>query len=267
MPTLKDESDMRKMLEATSSTLGKFSTATLSAALALASLGLGGCLAAPGGETSEDGAGAPAKPQAAGASHESVTDSRPAVAHEAVKEVQAPLAGDVRAAAPAQSHETQAPLATYPIAQEEAEAMLRGVEAPGKPMAAAGEAPKADIVHICIPCILGPDLTVVEDDRDQWLWDPNYGWYQGFARGFDVKNIGYGSAAGFRVAVLMGSDSYGFDVSGLAAGASQYFQITKPSYLGPACGETATILVNPFNTLVESNYNNNLTTVAGICLL
>lgn len=122
-------------------------------------------------------------------------------------------------------------------------------------------------VSICTACQLRPDLTVVEDDRDQWLWDQNYGWYPGLARGFSVKNIGAGYAGAFHVAVLQGQDSYGFDIPNMAAGASTYFQITKPTYLGPACGMKAAIIVNSFNTLAETNYTNDATTVAGLCTL
>jgi len=37
---------------------------------------------------------------------------------------------------------------------------------------------------------------------------------------------------------------------------------------GPACGETAVVLVNPFNAVVvESNYNNNAVIIQGYCFL
>jgi hypothetical protein len=139
-----------------------------------------------------------------------------------------------------------------PIAEEEAAKMLERSRQPSDLI----------IIHF-----FQPDLTVVEDDRDQLLWDPGIGWYWGSARGFTIKNIGTLDESTFHVAVLQGADSYGFDVGGLKAGASQYFQITKPSYLGPACGTNAVILVNPFNAAPESNYSNNSTTVAGLCLL
>lgn len=163
-------------------------------------------------------------------------------------------AGFQRPAAPGEAHAARQELENeQSITADEADRML------------AGSKQKSE--WIPIPIRLLPDLTVVEDDRDQLLWDPSYGWYWGLARGFDVKNVGLGNAGTFHVAVLQGSDSYGFDVSGLAAGASQYFQITRPSYLGPACGTNAVIIVNPWNVVAEANYNNNVTTVAGLCLL
>jgi hypothetical protein len=192
----------------------------------------------------------------------------------AAASVRAPAATEARAAAPSHQAvtEIEAPASTkvhQPISEEDAATLLARVERTRKPDAQS-EAAKTEAAQICIPCVFAPDpdLTVVEDDRDQWLWDPNGRiWYQGYARGFDIKNIGAGNAGTFHVAVLQGHDSYGFDVPGLAAGASEYFQITQPSYLGPACGVNAVIIVNPFNKIPESNYNNNVTTVAGICLL
>jgi hypothetical protein len=159
------------------------------------------------------------------------------------------------------SIEVEAPASTkihQAISAEEAETLLHRPES-AKPVT-------EGLIGYCPGCFVQPDLTVVEDDRPQWKWDGQR-WYPADARGFLVKNIGSGNAATFHVAVLQGSDSYGFDVPGLAAGTSQYFQITKPSDLGPACGVKAVILVNPFNAIPESNYNNNATTVAGICLL
>jgi hypothetical protein len=174
----------------------------------------------------------PASVPAAAASHPAVVEKQ------AIKEVEAPPSTDV--------HET--------ISEADAEKLLGSLDI------------QPD-VFICTACQLRPDLTVVEDDRDQWLWDPGYGWYPGMARGFDVKNIGAGYAGSFHVAVLQGQDSYGFDIPSMNPGTSMYFQITKPSYLGPACGVKAVILVNSFNTLAETNYNNNAITVAGMCLL
>jgi hypothetical protein len=150
-----------------------------------------------------------------------------------------------------------------PISVTEADRILSRIE---KSPSGVGETAE-NIVSACPGCRLEPDLTAVEDDRDQWLYAPGYGWYPGDARGFDVKNVGVGNAGSFHVAVLQGSASYGFDVSGLAAGASEYFQITRPSYLGPACGTTAVIIVNPYDALPETNYNNNVATVAGLCNL
>ncbi len=112
---------------------------------------------------------------------------------------------------------------------------------------------------------LEPDLTVVEDDRPQTICTPVTGCYPAYAKGFVVKNIGTWSAPTFHVAVLMGSDSYGFDVPGLGTGQSIYFQITRPSISGPACGETALVLVNPFDAIVESNYNNDGVSIQGYC--
>lgn len=128
--------------------------------------------------------------------------------------------------------------------------------------------PETGTIVTCPACrFFEPDLTVVEDDRSQTICTPATGCYPGYAKGFVVKNIGTWSAPTFHVAVLMGSDSYGFDVPGLGVGQSIYFQITRPSYLGPACGETALVLVNPFNAIVESNYNNNAASIAGYCFL
>jgi hypothetical protein len=113
-----------------------------------------------------------------------------------------------------------------------------------------------------------PDLTVVEDDRPQTVCTPQYGCYPAYAKGFVIKNSGNWGAPTFHVAVLMGSDSYGFDVPGLGAGQSIYFQMTRPSpKYGPACGETALVLVNPFNAVVESNYSNNAVSIQGYCFL
>lgn len=125
---------------------------------------------------------------------------------------------------------------------------------------------EADAIVSCPLChYLEPDLTVVEDDRPQTICNPYC--YPAYAKGFVVKNIGTWSAPTFHVAVLMGSDSYGFDVPGLGAGQSIYFQIRQPSIYGPACGETALVLVNPFNAIVESNYNNNAVSIQGYCNL
>jgi hypothetical protein len=160
------------------------------------------------------------------------------------------------------SIEVEAPASTkihQAISAADAEALLHRSQA-AQPVT-------EGLIGYCPGCVIQPDLTVAEDDRTQLKWDSQRGWYQAYARGFLVRNIGSGNAGTFHVAVLQGSDSYGFDVPGLAAGTSQYFQITKPSDLGPACGVKAVILVNPFNALPESNYNNNSTTVAGLCLL
>lgn len=112
-----------------------------------------------------------------------------------------------------------------------------------------------------------PDLTVVEDDRPQTVCTPQYGCYPAYAKGFVIKNIGNWGAPTFHVAVLMGSDSYGFDVPGIGAGQSIYFRMTRPSMYGPACGETAVVLVNPFNGVVESSYSNNAASIQGYCFL
>ncbi|HEY1586503.1 MAG TPA: CARDB domain-containing protein [Polyangia bacterium] len=131
-----------------------------------------------------------------------------------------------------------------------------------------GGATAENTIVSCPACrLFEPDLTVVEDDRPQTLCNAQYGCYPAFAKGFSVKNIGNWNAPTFHVAVLMGSDSYGFDVPGLNAGQAIYFQITRPSYLGPACGETAVVLVNPFNAVAELNYSNNAVNIAGLCLL
>jgi hypothetical protein len=112
----------------------------------------------------------------------------------------------------------------------------------------------------CNPILCPPDLTVVEDDRDQWKWDPSIGWYPAYAQGFTVKNIGSGPAAQFHVAVYRSADSYGFDIPSMAADTSQYYRLDN---LG--CGEKVLILVNPFNALYESDYNNNAVTITGVC--
>jgi hypothetical protein len=152
-----------------------------------------------------------------------------------------------------------------PISEAEAARLLSSLDRSGQSDATRDPAAVKDLVACCF--LFSPDLTVVEDDRSQLLWYPGYGWYWAYARGFDIRNIGTLDAGPFHVAVVQGANSYGFDVPGLAAGASQYFQITTPSYLGPACGTNAVIIVNPFNALPESNYNNNVATVAGLCLL
>lgn len=106
-----------------------------------------------------------------------------------------------------------------------------------------------------------PDLTVVEDDRPAWKWDPRIGWYQAYAVGFTVKNIGTLTSGSFRVSILNGSKSRGFDIASLAPGASQYVELTHEV----DCGAKAVIIVNPFNAAWESNYDNNVATVPGIC--
>jgi hypothetical protein len=179
----------------------------------------------------------------------------------------APAATAKPAASPAQATLTELEAAEstklhQPIAAADAETLLSSIEQTTK-----AEAKPESIIGGGGIIFLEPDLTVVEDDRSQWHCDPSFGCYWAYARGFDVQNIGRGYAGTFHVAVLQGSDSYGFDVPGLAPGASQYFQITQPSYLGPACGVTAVIIVNPFNALPETNYNNNVASVAGLCLL
>jgi CARDB protein len=127
---------------------------------------------------------------------------------------------------------------------------------------------ESNIIVTCPAChVFEPDLTVVQDERSQTLCTPQSGCYPAFANGFVIKNNGNWGAPAFHVAVLMGSDSYGFDVPGLGVGQSIYFQITKPSIYGPACGETAVVLVNPFNAIVESSYNNNAVSIAGYCFL
>ena len=150
-----------------------------------------------------------------------------------------------------------------PIDDADAAALRASIERPAQ---AATSEEKPDIAILCPLCPRIPDLTVVEDDRDQWLYDPSYGWYQGYAKGFDIENIGLGNAGTFHVAVIQDStSSYGFDVPGLAAGQSIYYQITDPSYLGPACGVNALVLLNPFDAITETNYSNNATTIAGYC--
>ncbi len=128
---------------------------------------------------------------------------------------------------------------------------------------------EANAIVICPSChLFEPDLTVVEDDRPQTVCSPAYGCYSAYAKGFVVKNIGTWDAPTFHVAVLMGSDSYGFDVPGLGVGQSVYFQIkTASSIYGPACGATALVLVNPCDAIVESNYNNDSVSIQGYCFL
>jgi hypothetical protein len=151
--------------------------------------------------------------------------------------------------------------ASRPLSSDEAEQLL------ARQHERATRSPETeDIIRRCPFCLA--DLTVVEDDRDQIKIDPRTGKpYPAFARGFRITNNGFFAIGTFHVAVLQGGDSYGFDVGGLEGGASQYFQITRPSDLGPACGMTAVIIVNPFNAQPESTYANNSTTVAGLCLL
>jgi hypothetical protein len=165
-------------------------------------------------------------------------------------------------AAPEATTEIAAPEVTKlhtPISSEEASRMT------SEPSAAKSE---SNTIVYCPAChYFEPDLTVVEDDRPQTICTPPYGCYNAFAKGFAVKNIGNWSAPTFHVAVLMGSDSYGFDVPGLGAGQSIYFQITRPTISGPSCGETALVLINPFNAIVESNYNNNGVSIQGYCSL
>jgi hypothetical protein len=154
--------------------------------------------------------------------------------------------------------EVKAPASTQihqPISNEEAEQLRKSHDTPTKTESGG---------HFC-PACLAPDLTVVEDDRPQWHCIPGF-CYWADARGFDIENIGTGDAPAFHVAVIQGTDgTYGFDVPGLAAGHSEYFQITEPSWLGPKCGVNALVLLNPFDVIFETNYSNNAVTVAGIC--
>jgi hypothetical protein len=48
-------------------------------------------------------------------------------------------------------------------------------------------------------------------------------------------------------------------VPSLAVGASQWYEVDL------TCGEPVTIIVNPFNALPESNYNNNAVGFYGWC--
>lgn len=107
-----------------------------------------------------------------------------------------------------------------------------------------------------------PDLTVVRDDRSAWHWDGRQ-WYPAYATGFTVSNIGSATSGSFHVAILNGSRSRGFDIPSLTPGASQYYELTSEL----SCGTTATVIVNPFNVAWESNYDNNVATVPGICNL
>ncbi|GAC1373801.1 MAG: hypothetical protein NVSMB47_20960 [Polyangiales bacterium] len=107
-----------------------------------------------------------------------------------------------------------------------------------------------------------PDLTVVRDDRSAWHWDGSQ-WYPAYATGFTVSNIGSATSDSFHVAILNGSRSRGFDIPSLTPGASQYYELTSEL----SCGTTATVIVNPFNVAWESNYDNNVATVPGICNL
>lgn len=123
----------------------------------------------------------------------------------------------------------------------------------------AAEPIQRDFIKLCTPAICPPDLAVREEIRSVWRWDPNRGWYSVQAQGFTIYNIGVGAAGGFHVAVLRTSQSYGFDVAGLAVGASQWYEVDA------SCGEAVTVIVNPWNALPESNYNNNSVGFYGWC--
>ena len=79
-------------------------------------------------------------------------------------------------------------------------------------------------------------------------------------QGFTVYNPSYYNAGAFRIAVLADAQSFPVEMPGLAAGAHQFFPVPNLS-----CGQPVTVVVNPFNALAESNYNNNVATFTGWC--
>jgi hypothetical protein len=127
--------------------------------------------------------------------------------------------------------------------------------------AASGEKPES---FICQPSICGvlPDLTVVVDNQPVWKFDPLTGkGYWAIGTGFDVKNNGPGYAGAFTIAVYNGANSQTISLAGMAAGQTEYFNIPWPP-----CGGSAAVVVNPWETLPESNYNNDSVSVPGPCL-
>jgi CARDB len=79
---------------------------------------------------------------------------------------------------------------------------------------------------------------------------------------FTVRNAGFSGAGIFRIAVLAGPDSYGFDTWPLAAGASR--QYTLPDSL-MGCGRDIVILVDTQHEVDESNEMNNAVAFEAIC--
>jgi hypothetical protein len=100
---------------------------------------------------------------------------------------------------------------------------------------------------ICPPAGCLPDLTVRYDEQNN-------------QQGFLVINDGQYAAPTFHVAVLAGAESSGFDVPGLAAGAWHFYPVE-----GLSCGQAVTVIVNPFNAVAETNYNNNAASFYGWC--
>jgi hypothetical protein len=91
-----------------------------------------------------------------------------------------------------------------------------------------------------------------------------------------VKNIGPAPAGTFYVAVVLGRESTGFDIPGLASGGSDHFDLPSVGWAGSqgsthfdlpslACGQRALILVNSDGAVAELSYDNNAVTILGRC--
>jgi hypothetical protein len=79
-------------------------------------------------------------------------------------------------------------------------------------------------------------------------------------QGFVVYNEGQYAAGAFRISVLASGDSFAIDVPGLAAGGWQFHPVP-----GLSCGQAVTVIVNPFDALPETNYDNNSVGFYGWC--
>jgi hypothetical protein len=81
----------------------------------------------------------------------------------------------------------------------------------------------------------------------------------GNSQGFRVYNASDYAAGKFHIAVIAPSgDGYGIDVAGIPAHGSVWYGV-HTSY----AGEPFTVILNTFNAMPESNYNNNSLTFNG----
>jgi hypothetical protein len=81
---------------------------------------------------------------------------------------------------------------------------------------------------------------------------------------FRVSNAGSANAGGFRVAILAGANSYGFDRAGLTKGASTDHVIPAGTV---GCGQSFVIWVDPTHKVDEQNESNNTAAPTAPCLI
>jgi hypothetical protein len=83
---------------------------------------------------------------------------------------------------------------------------------------------------------------------------------EGNSQGFRVYNVSDYAAGAFHIAVWAGQNSHGIDVAGIPAHGSVWYPVQAEG-----CGSPVTVILNTFNALPESNYNNNALTFTGWC--